>query len=460
MKIHAKILLPAALVMLLLGAYLVLFWLPSVLDEDQRLHKELMNFRLAALGETLVAPLQLNDVSQIHSVLNRTRFANARLSEISLVDSYGNILFNSRNMPGAGQQRGELYEYVITYSGEDLATLSVRTVADDDLDDETKALLAQLVGGLLVALVIYIVAAAGISEFSIRRPLVRLSGAAYGLENGDYELTLPAHSNDEIGQLYRAFYSMREAMRASRGTWERYRMAMDAHCMVSVMDRDSRIVYANDKYREMSGYTVRELIGKNMWELTMQPERNEKAVPAGEHVPWSGETGFINRHGRVYWTRSTIVPVHDAEDGARLIHVQTDITEERLSEETARKSSERLNRLINSTPCMLYIRDPARGYSITYISDNIGDILGFDSQDLLTDPALWGRQVHPDDRWDPGLYRVEPGSAGDIHVAEYRFHCRDRRTVRLRDQYRAVADSAGSVIEIAGSLTPVPATEE
>lgn len=455
MKIHAKILLPAALVMLLLGTYLMLFWLPSVLDEDRRLHKELMSFRLAALGETLVAPLQLNDVSQIHSILNRTRFANARLSEISLVDSYGNILFNSRKGTGAGQQAGELYEYVINYSGEDLATLAVRTVADDDLDDEAEALLVQLAGGLLVALIIYVVTAAGISEFSIRRPLVRLAGAAYGLEKGDYGCTLPEHSNDEVGQLYRAFRSMRESLQASRGTWEGLRRAMDTHCMVSVMGPDNRILYANDKYREMSGYTARELIGRNMWELTMQPERDEQAVHAGEHLPWSGETGFINRHGRVYWTRSTMVPVHNAEDGAQLIHVQTDITEERLSEETARKGLERLNRLINTTPCMLYIRNPARGYSMTYISDNTGDLLGFDSQELMEDPALWGRQVHPDDGWNPDLYDVDPGSAGHIHVAEYRFHCRDGRTVRLRDQYRSVTDSAGCVIEIAGSLTPV-----
>ena len=41
------------------------------------------------------------------------------------------------------------------------------------------------------------------------------------------------------------------------------RMALDAHALVSICDTGGRIIYVNDKFCELSGYSQDELLGKD-----------------------------------------------------------------------------------------------------------------------------------------------------------------------------------------------------
>lgn len=461
MKIHAKMLIPLSLGILLLGAYLVVFWLPLVLDENHRQHRKLVNFQLAALGETLVAPLQLNDINQIHSVLNKSLFRNTRFSEITLTDPYGNVLFSNRALSDEGEGSDERYEHVISYSGEPLGTLSVRARPGEGTGALESSLATQLLGGMLLASLLYLTAIGGMTEFAIRRPVARLTRAARRLEKGEYDTPLPAASGDEVGELTGAFVSMQAALKESFETWKHYENAVDSHCLISIADAEQRIVYTNERYQEISGYASHELTGRNIWELMglcRQCDKDtgyENCRDIRHRLPWSGETEFINRYGRVYWTKSSIVPVmNDSEQPDKYIHIQTDITAQRLSEEIARKRGDRLAQLIDSGPCMLYRRAGGVGYPVTYISGNVKDILGFDSGEIENDDSFWGRRIHPEDRGAPEIPGDGTVREGHVYVAEYRFRSRDGSYVRLRDQYSVVTDTAGNVVEIAGSLTP------
>jgi len=108
--------------------------------------------------------------------------------------------------------------------------------------------------------------------------------------------------------------------------------ALDEHAIVSISDTDGHILYANDKFCEISGYTSEELLGKN-----------HRILKSGMHSPnfykdlwetinqgqvWKGEVCNLSKEGKQYWVAATIIPILD-ELGTpqKFIAIRTDITE-------------------------------------------------------------------------------------------------------------------------------------
>ena len=116
--------------------------------------------------------------------------------------------------------------------------------------------------------------------------------------------------------------------------------AIDKHAIVSIADREGNITYANELFREVSGYSQEELIGKN-----------HRIIKSGEHEDaffanmwdtildgriWKGQIKNRKRNGDFYWVNSTIVPYLDENsEPFQFIAIRTDITElKKLEEET------------------------------------------------------------------------------------------------------------------------------
>ncbi|MGD8525262.1 MAG: response regulator [Thioalkalispiraceae bacterium] len=107
--------------------------------------------------------------------------------------------------------------------------------------------------------------------------------------------------------------------------------ALDAHSIVSMADASGNIIYVNDRFVEVSGYTRNELIGNN-----------HRIVKSGEHSReffkdmwdtissgniWSGEIKNRRKNGDHYWVESTIVPFLDGNGlPYKYVSIRTDIT--------------------------------------------------------------------------------------------------------------------------------------
>ncbi|WP_432742769.1 response regulator [Methylobacter sp. G7] len=91
--------------------------------------------------------------------------------------------------------------------------------------------------------------------------------------------------------------------------------ALENHVLISITDVQGRIVYTNDMFCKVSGYTQNELIGEDHRVVNSSHHdqdyiRNMWRTIAGGQV-WRGE--FCNRRkdGELYWVDSTIAPVLD-----------------------------------------------------------------------------------------------------------------------------------------------------
>lgn len=117
--------------------------------------------------------------------------------------------------------------------------------------------------------------------------------------------------------------------------------------------RHDSIIYVNEAFEEMTGYSEAELLGETPRILqgpkTDQGVLEELRAALKEGEEWEGETVNYRKDGTPYVVHWSVTPVHDDQGRLqRWVSVQRDVTEERRREEhlrDARAEAERAARL-------------------------------------------------------------------------------------------------------------------
>jgi adenylate cyclase len=111
---------------------------------------------------------------------------------------------------------------------------------------------------------------------------------------------------------------------------------------------------------------------------------------------------------------------------------------------------ERLTRLLDASPAVIYSFQAKGDFAPIFVSANIEKLLGYAPLDYLDNPNFWRERVHPDD-----LPRVE-AEVGELfkngkHSLEYRFRRQDGSYCWVNDAQHMVHDEKGNPLEIVGS---------
>ncbi len=128
-----------------------------------------------------------------------------------------------------------------------------------------------------------------------------------------------------------------EESRKVRKELEYQQYALDRHAIVSISDTQGNILYANDKFVDISGYSLNELLGQNHNIVNSQYHdkvfwrRLWRTIRSGN--VFREDICNLNKQGEIYWVDSTIVP-HIDEQGRidSYISIRTDITEQKNTE--------------------------------------------------------------------------------------------------------------------------------
>lgn len=200
---------------------------------------------------------------------------------------------------------------------------------------------------------------------SAQRPIIFLSGddthasRIAALETGaDDFLIKPLNSERLIKTLAararrsRLDQQLQKRMSMTLADLQRHRLALDHHAIVSVTDPQGKIIYANDQFCRVSGYSRQELLGQSHRLLKSGQHPSElyqqlwKTISSG--LIWQGEVCNRRRDGSFYWVRSTITPFFDDEGKIRqYISIRTDISELKKTEAAliqAKNSAEAANK--------------------------------------------------------------------------------------------------------------------
>lgn len=170
---------------------------------------------------------------------------------------------------------------------------------------------------------------------------------------------------------------------------------------------------------------------------------NSPITELNEGIDLEYDHRIITADGETRWVREVagIVKNTDGEPD-RIIGLITDISERKNNELELEKNEELLRMLISRTPAVIYsYKEYHDGtLDITFINDNVTDILGFRPEHFVGNMEFWYSCLHPDD-----VGAESYGSETGTLTKEYRFKDINGDYHWLHDQRRILREETDHV---------------
>lgn len=291
----------------------------------------------------------------------------------------------------------------------------------------------------------------------VAAPVRRMVRQAHAHAAGDLTPRSGVADGTELSELARALDDMARKMAERDRVLAQHLGAFNAHAIVSAADTSGRIVYANDKFCEISQYSREEIIGKT-----------HTLINSGFHPPeffaamwdtissgnvWHGNIRNRRKDGSHYWVASTIVPFLD-ETGRleRYFAIRTDITRALEIDDALQSSEEHFRLLAKNSHDVISLHEPDGRF--VYVSPSLERVLGHEPASMI------GREgdalVHPDD-----IERVRETLRGPVlrggpgECAYVRMRHRNGEYVWADVSVVPTRDEAGRILNIQASMRDV-----
>ncbi len=187
----------------------------------------------------------------------------------------------------------------------------------------------------------------------ITAPLSKMIKSIKGFEENIELNDLPVEAKDETGVLARSFHNMQLLKNLKDLEVEAHQFALDQHAIVSATNLEGEIIFVNSKFEEITGYSEKELIGKN-----------HRIINSGVHDSnffkrmydeilqgkvWHSETCNIAKNGKIFWVDATIVPLlNEANQPYQFIAIRTDISEKKKWEQQLVKEKDKAENAVHA----------------------------------------------------------------------------------------------------------------
>lgn len=235
------------------------------------------------------------------------------------------------------------------------------------------------------------------------------------------------------------------------GVDDPYREAFEhAGSGIMIVDLECRPIMANRPAERLLGRSSRELRTITCGDLIDPGEVDEDsrlfdALLRGDSDTCTVDRRLIRADGSVLRARITRSVVRSADRSPRHVVVTIeDVGEIEDTQSALDVTEQRYRTLTEQIPAVTYVSPPDdRMQALEYVSPQIEELLGYPAERWRTDPDLWYRCLHPDDRARAIAESEGADASGDPYVSEYRLIRRDGKVVWVEDRGILVKDHDG-----------------
>jgi diguanylate cyclase (GGDEF)-like protein/PAS domain S-box-containing protein len=229
--------------------------------------------------------------------------------------------------------------------------------------------------------------------------------------------------------------------------------------VIALIGVDGRIRFINEACREVLGFEPDEMVGGHVRDFNAN--QRLPGVDAAFERLLGGEAHFRRRMTATRKDGSTVELMFNAsplrgDDGEviSVVVIATDISDLIATQELLQEAEGRYRSLVEQLPAVSYIAEPGAKGAWAYVSPQLEPMLGFSQAEWTSDPTLWARRIHPEDR-DRVLEEEERDAILGVPLAsEYRMITKDGRVIWVRDEGVLRAEP-GERVHYEGMITNV-----
>ncbi|MBS1161775.1 MAG: response regulator [Proteobacteria bacterium] len=171
----------------------------------------------------------------------------------------------------------------------------------------------------------------------------------------------------DLGALSQRLADLVAESETSRRALTNQKFALDQHAIVSITDTAGNIIYANDRFCQISEFSRQQLLGQNHRIINSGLHSAEFFRDMWQTISqgrvWHGELRNRSKSGKLYWVNATVVPF-PGEDGLpeQYISIRTDITDRKQMEAQLSEQLHLVEELVEAIPLPMYLKDAEGRY--------------------------------------------------------------------------------------------------
>ncbi len=229
-------------------------------------------------------------------------------------------------------------------------------------------------------------------------------------------------------------YKLKEKARLSE---ERYKTILDNTHDAIIIIQDEKIVFGNNKVKELLGYSLEEILFKPFESFLTNNRYKEKlkefylkriSGPENQDLPEEYTIEFTTKNGEIKYLsiRPTVIPWGETK---AIMEIIQDIT----GTEKEKKEKETIKKIIANSSNIFFEWENENG-TLAYVTDNIKKILGYDPEEFYNKTYTLLDIIHPDDKENylrnikkykkPGIYQF---------AQHYRVKKKDGQYIRITE---------------------------
>lgn len=252
----------------------------------------------------------------------------------------------------------------------------------------------------------------------------------------------------------------KRAEKELRRAEEKYRtMIENSNDLIWTLDTEGKFTYANKQAEVLSGYEQTDQIGKNFDPLL--PPDDVKRISDIFYALLNGkpqqyEVPVLRKDGSIFILAVNATPLYDSGEIVGVVNFARNITDEKMAERALQESEQRYRKLVESVTDYMYTVQVENGRAKeTKHGPGCVAVTGYTSEEYDTDPYLWYRMIHEEDRHAAMEQAEKILSRAAPHSLEHRIIHKDGSVRWVKNSPVPRCDESGLLIAFDGMVSDI-----